>query len=34
MAEALKYACNAFHATKVSFANELARVFGQLRGLT
>jgi GDP-mannose 6-dehydrogenase len=27
IAEALKYACNAFHATKVSFANELARVF-------
>ncbi len=26
-AESLKYACNAFHATKVSFANELARVF-------
>jgi GDP-mannose 6-dehydrogenase len=26
-AEALKYACNAFHATKVSFANEMARVF-------
>ncbi|MBA2954212.1 nucleotide sugar dehydrogenase [Nocardioides sp. MAH-18] len=26
-AESLKYACNAFHATKVSFANELSRVF-------
>jgi GDP-mannose 6-dehydrogenase len=26
-AEALKYACNAFHATKVSFSNEMARVF-------
>jgi GDP-mannose 6-dehydrogenase len=26
-AEALKFACNAFHATKVSFANEVARVF-------
>ena len=27
IAEALKYACNAFHATKVSFANEVARLF-------
>jgi GDP-mannose 6-dehydrogenase len=26
-AESLKYACNAFHATKVSFANELSRIF-------
>jgi GDP-mannose 6-dehydrogenase len=26
-AEALKYSCNAFHAAKVSFTNELARVF-------
>jgi GDP-mannose 6-dehydrogenase len=25
-AEALKYACNAFHATKVSFTNEMARI--------
>lgn len=29
-AEALKYACNAFHATKVSFSNELARIFRAL----
>lgn len=29
-AEGLKYACNAFHATKVSFANELGRLFRQL----
>ena len=31
-AEALKYACNAFHATKVSFANELSRLF-RLQGV-
>ncbi|MDQ2873989.1 MAG: nucleotide sugar dehydrogenase [Actinomycetota bacterium] len=30
IAEALKYACNAFHATKVSFVNELSRVFRPL----
>jgi GDP-mannose 6-dehydrogenase len=30
-AEALKYACNAFHATKVSFTNELARLFRALQ---
>jgi GDP-mannose 6-dehydrogenase len=29
-AEALKYACNAFHATKVSFANEMGRIFRTL----
>lgn len=29
-AEALKYACNAFHAAKVSFANELGRLFRTL----
>jgi GDP-mannose 6-dehydrogenase len=30
IAEALKYACNAFHATKISFANELSRLFRHL----
>jgi GDP-mannose 6-dehydrogenase len=29
-AEALKYACNAFHATKVSFANDISRVMRPL----
>ncbi|MEA2827768.1 MAG: GDP-mannose 6-dehydrogenase [Actinomycetota bacterium] len=29
-AEGLKYACNAFHAMKVSFANELARLYRPL----
>ena len=29
-AESLKYACNAFHATKVSFANELGRLLRHL----
>jgi len=29
-AEALKYACNAFHATKVAFANEIARVLSTM----
>jgi GDP-mannose 6-dehydrogenase len=29
-AEALKYACNAFHATKVSFTNEMGRIFRPL----
>ena len=29
-AEALKYSCNAFHAAKVAFTNELARVFRPL----
>ena len=29
-AEALKYASNAFHATKISFANELGRIFSRL----
>lgn len=29
-AEGLKYACNAFHATKIAFANELGRLFRNL----
>ncbi|MDQ3886195.1 MAG: nucleotide sugar dehydrogenase [Actinomycetota bacterium] len=29
-AESVKYACNAFHALKVSFANELARLYRML----
>lgn len=29
-AEALKYACNAFHATKVSFTTEMSRIFRAL----
>lgn len=29
-AEALKYTCNAFHATKVTFANELGRIFRRM----
>ena len=29
-AEALTYACNAFHATKISLANDLGRIFSRL----
>jgi GDP-mannose 6-dehydrogenase len=30
VAESVKYACNAFHATKVSFANEMGRLLREL----
>ena len=29
-AESLKYACNAFHATKICFANDMGRIFSRL----
>jgi GDP-mannose 6-dehydrogenase len=29
-AEAIKYACNSFHATKITFANEMAKLFRAL----